>query len=108
MGGRHDEHGVADLLVLAFPERGFREVPVDQTFLVDRRGGADAALGQCSCRQPHEHLARERVVLGVQGTDPVEGVDDVGSALQSVQQEVDRLGRLLGFGPMPLDHGRPP
>ncbi len=54
-----------------------------------------------------EHLARERVVLGVQGADPVEGVDDVGSALQSVQQEVDRLGRLLGCGPMPLDHGRP-
>jgi hypothetical protein len=59
---------------------------------------ADATFGELVGGQPHEQLAREGVVFWVQGTDLVQGVEDVLAGLYGPEKTLD--------GPMGLLRGR--
>jgi hypothetical protein len=104
MGRRGSEKSEAELLVVPSPKFTFGEIRRDHFLLGDRIAPIDAALEECISGQAYEDLAREGVVLRVQGSDGIERVEHVCAALERRQEKIDDSESVFFRRDLPVAH----
>jgi hypothetical protein len=105
MGRRGSEKSEAELLVVPSPKFTFGEIRRDHFLLGDRIAPIDVALEECISGQAYEDLAREGVVLRVQGSD---GIERVGAALERRQEKIDDSDSVFFRRDLPGAHDNQP